>query len=264
MKNIIFYFTGTGNSLVIAQDIADKIGDTKLLSIASAIKEDDIDLSYERIGFVFPVYYSRVPAIVKRFIAKLIFNKSQYIFGVITFGGVYGKIFSELNHDVSVRGGALRSGFPVRMPGNYILNYGAFPKIIQRILFRRKKKKVNYISIAIKDKNILFKPKSDSASKLSAASVDKIIANFGENAQNFNVNGKCTGCTTCQKICPVGNIKMENNQPSWGKQCEQCMACIQWCPAQAIEYSDKTGKRKRYHNPEIKISDMISNSSMDH
>jgi epoxyqueuosine reductase QueG len=53
------------------------------------------------------------------------------------------------------------------------------------------------------------------------------------------------------------NIKMENKQPNWGNQFEQCMACIQWCPAQAIRYGNKTGKRKRYHNPEIIISDMI-------
>ena len=77
------------------------------------------------------------------------------------------------------------------------------------------------------------------------------------------MNGKCTGCAICQKICPVDNIKIENKQPIWGKQCEQCMACIQWCPTQAIEYSDKTRKRKRYHNPEIKISDMICDSSID-
>ena len=109
------------------------------------VKEDNIDLTYERIGFVFPVYYSRVPATVKRFIKKLNFNKSQYVFGVITFGGTYGKIFSELNHDVTLRGGALSAGFPVHMPGNYILKYGAFPKVIQRILFSREGEKVTYI-----------------------------------------------------------------------------------------------------------------------
>lgn len=274
MKNIIFYFTGTGNSLVVARDIVDKIGDAKLMSIADAIKEDTIDLSsYERIGFVIPVYFSRIPAIVKRFIEKLSFNISQYVFGVITLGGIYGTIFSELKQDVAVRGGALSAGFLVFMPGNYIIQYSAFPKVIQRIRLSREKKKVNYISIAVKEKKTLFETKWDWVSGASGVlgvitespeSVDKIIASFGENAQNFNVNGKCTGCASCERICPVGNIKMENRQPNWGNVCEQCMACIQWCPAQAIQYSNKTGNRKRYHNPEIKISDMISNSSMNH
>jgi hypothetical protein len=132
MKDIIFYFTGTGNSLAVARDIAGKIEYTKLMSITEAIKEDAIDLSsYERIGFVIPVYHQRVPAIVKRFIAKLNFHKYQYIFAVITLVGYYGTIFSELKHDIVERSGALSAGFLVFMPGNYIIGYNAFPKIIQ-------------------------------------------------------------------------------------------------------------------------------------
>lgn len=268
MKNIIFYFTGTGNSLVVARDIADKIEDVRLMSIADAVKEDNIDLSaYERIGFVIPVYYQRVPAIVKRFIEKLIFSKSQYIFSVITLAGHYGTIFSELKYDIALRGGTLNAGFLIFMPGNYIVHYNAFPQIVQRIFFRWKSKNVNYISIAVKEKKTLFETKwawfSGPSGVLeiihkSPEAGDNIIASFGKNAENFNVNIKCTGCALCERICPVGNIKMENKQPNWGNRCEQCMACIQWCPAQAIQYGNKTENRKRYHNPEIKISDMIS------
>jgi Heterodisulfide reductase, subunit A and related polyferredoxins len=94
----------------------------------------------------------------------------------------------------------------------------------------------------------------------SPKSVDNTITSFGENTKNFNVNNKCTGCASCKKICPVDNIQMKNEQPNWEKRCEQCMACIQWCPSQAIQYANKTEKRNRYHNPEVKISDMISNS----
>lgn len=268
MKNIIFYFTGTGNSLAVARDIAGKIEDIRLMSISEAIKEDNIDLSsYERIGFVIPVYYQRVPAIVKQFIEKLNFNKSQYIFTVITLAGHYGTIFSELKHYIMERSGTLSAGFLVFMPGNYIIDYNAFPKIIQRIFFNWKNKKAIFISITVKEKRTLFETKWAWLSgafgilgiiQKSPKSVDKIISSFGENAKNFNVSNKCTGCTSCEKICPVDNIQMKNSQPSWGKRCEQCMACIQWCPTQAIQYGNKTEKRNRYHNPEVKISDMIS------
>jgi len=37
---------------------------------------------------------------------------------------------------------------------------------------------------------------------------------------------------------------------------EQCLACIQWCPAEAIQYGKNTAAKKRYHHPEIKLSDM--------
>lgn len=274
MENIIFYFTGTGNSLAVARGIANKIENVKLMSIADAIKEENIDLSlYERIGFVIPVYYQRVPDIVKRFIEKLNFTRSQYIFSVITLAGHYGAIFSELEYDISLRGGKLNSGFIVFMPGNYIAHYNASPQIVQKIFFRWKDRDVNRIAVNVREKKSLFERKfawiSGPAGVLEVIQkylepVDTIISSFGERAKEFNVSNKCTGCTLCEKICPVDNIKIKNKEPNWGKLCEQCMACIQWCPVEAIQYGNKTEKRKRYHNPEIKIADMISNSIINH
>lgn len=58
MDNIIFYFTGTGNRLMVAQDIADKIGDTKLMSIADAVKEDNIDLTYVKESNRYDIHFS--------------------------------------------------------------------------------------------------------------------------------------------------------------------------------------------------------------
>ena len=259
MSNIIFYFTGTGNSLSVARGIAEKIGDTKVVSIPEAMKESEMDLSYERIGFVFPVYYSGIPSIVKQFITKLNFDTSKYVFGVVTYGGTQGTTLRQLNSCIGKQGGTLSAGFSVGMPGNYIVKYGAFPKIIQRMLFRREKKKVDRIAIALREKNTSFKSKGDLATGLFAESMEKIITALDKSAGNFHVNGKCTTCASCERICPVENIKMKNGQPSWGNACEQCMACIQWCPAQAIEYGDKTAKRKRYQHPEVSVSDLISN-----
>ncbi len=37
MKTIIYYFTGTGNTLAIARGIAEELGDTKLIPLRRAI-----------------------------------------------------------------------------------------------------------------------------------------------------------------------------------------------------------------------------------
>jgi formate hydrogenlyase subunit 6/NADH:ubiquinone oxidoreductase subunit I len=34
------------------------------------------------------------------------------------------------------------------------------------------------------------------------------------------------------------------------------MACIQWCPSEAINFTDKAAKRKRYRHPDIKFADI--------
>ncbi len=40
MKAVIYYFSGTGNSLKVAKDIAAGLGDTEIISIGEAIKKD--------------------------------------------------------------------------------------------------------------------------------------------------------------------------------------------------------------------------------
>ena len=43
--------------------------------------------------------------------------------------------------------------------------------------------------------------------------------------KSFQVDAKCSGCGTCAKVCPVGNIKMVEGKPVWQHHCETCLAC---------------------------------------
>ncbi|MDP3105796.1 MAG: hypothetical protein Q8M95_14450 [Candidatus Methanoperedens sp.] len=53
------------------------------------------------------------------------------------------------------------------------------------------------------------------------------------------------------------NVEIKDGKPAWQNHCEQCLACLQWCPKKAIQYGKKTGGYERYHNPEIQINDML-------
>ena len=62
MKNIIYCFTGTGNSLHTANAIAAALPDCTVVSVSA--KELVLpDASTERIGFVYPVYAGGLPLI---------------------------------------------------------------------------------------------------------------------------------------------------------------------------------------------------------
>jgi epoxyqueuosine reductase QueG len=50
---------------------------------------------------------------------------------------------------------------------------------------------------------------------------------------------------------------MTNEKPSWLHQCDQCLACLQWCPQEAIQYGKKTVQYERYHQPEVTLDDML-------
>jgi ferredoxin/flavodoxin len=257
MANIIFCFSATGNSLTTARDIAERIGDTKIVPIAKAIKASHVNLQYERIGFVFPVYYISVPPIIRRFIARLDFDSSQYIFAAITAGVVTGQSFTFLSKFIEERGGCLNAAFPVQMPGNNINLYDAWPVALQCILNKRAKKKTAKIAGIIKEKRTTPIPKGNILFRLFKTSFIDTVNGFSKFAKDYRVNEKCTGCGTCARICPIDNITMTDKKPVWGNNCEHCTACIQWCPAKAIDYKGKTSGRKQYRHPEVKLTDLL-------
>lgn len=54
IKRIIFYFSATGNSLYVANQL--KGGDGEALSIPQLMKNKEFDFEAEEIGFVYPIY----------------------------------------------------------------------------------------------------------------------------------------------------------------------------------------------------------------
>nr|MCR4929924.1 EFR1 family ferrodoxin [Lachnospiraceae bacterium] len=62
---------------------------------------------------------------------------------------------------------------------------------------------------------------------------------FGHKTKNYTSKlkvdiNKCVGCGKCEKICPMGNIKIENGKAVSKDKCTMCYRCINLCPNQAI------------------------------
>ena len=70
----IYYFSATGNSLKLSQDIAAAFGGAGLFRMTPSA---GITASDSRIvGFIFPVYMGGLPGIVRRFLESYPFGKA--------------------------------------------------------------------------------------------------------------------------------------------------------------------------------------------
>jgi NAD-dependent dihydropyrimidine dehydrogenase PreA subunit/flavodoxin len=258
-KKTIFYFSGTGNSLQVSKDIALQLEDTDLISIPMIMNNNEIQIKSECIGIVFPVYMFGLPIIVENFIKKLNINKTTYVFAVATLGGVAGNALKDINDLIENKGAKLNSGFTIKMPGNYIVMYGANSMENQIKAFDKEKIKVQQIAEIVKEKkNCEYEKSKLLIDRILAPVMHRGIYGIHKKDQMFLAKDNCTGCGVCEKICGVKNIKISNGKPSWNNNCEQCMACIQYCPNEAIEYGKKTIGRKRYRNPNISLKEMIN------
>lgn len=81
---MVFYFTGTGNSLYVAKQLEEK-----RISIPQAIHEEELVFEGDTIGVVCPLYGHEMPAMVKEFLRRAVF-RTEYFYLVLTYGKRHG------------------------------------------------------------------------------------------------------------------------------------------------------------------------------
>ena len=78
MNTIIYYFTGTGNSLKVAKDLARYLKNVKLVQIRQERLYEQLFTNAETIGLIVPTIFSGIPKLVGQFIDQLeIMNQSS-------------------------------------------------------------------------------------------------------------------------------------------------------------------------------------------
>ena len=256
MKTTIYYFSGTGNSLKVAKDIAIGLSDTEVVQICRNNIEIDNTAS-NRIGIVFPVYVAGMPLLVKEFIEKLKIQKDSYVFTVVTFGASAGASIAQLEKLLMHKGIELSAAFKMKMPGNYQVMYAPFSKEKQNELFKNEEEKIMGIIESIKNsETVKLNGIGNAIIKTVSGVMYKSFSPY-EKDKNFWTDYKCNGCGICEEVCPAKNIKMNEGTPQWQNKCEQCVACLQWCPQKSIQYKKVTIKRGRYQHPEIKVKELF-------
>jgi ferredoxin len=246
---VMIYFSGTGNSKHIAELFSKK------MNIGCYSIEDQTDFSKlieenETIAFCYPIYASRVPRILREFVAKyksLLKNKKLIIFCTqVGFSGDGARVFTDMFERGSMD---VVYAEHFNMPNN-INNIFIFPlgskdsnakcvakaeNTLDKVCKNIKTGKVvrrgfNFISIALGLIQGVFAEKMEESGKASA-----------------RIDIDCNKCGICVRICPMKNLKFDKNNVVAEGNCTLCYRCINKCPQKAISIYTRKKVTKQYN-----------------
>ena len=250
--NIIYCYSGTGNCLDMAKNIAKELGDTDIVMMRSFPAVTDAHEA-KRVGFVFPCFGGGAPEDVLNYAKYIHLGPDTYTFAVSQSASYAGTGLAELNKIVPLRYWKAVTHqcsciwlFPHTM---------MVPPMTPKQAQKRSEKLAKSIAGDVRAFAVTEKKPPKNAFNAVENKGWPMIAK--KKAAGFKVSDACIGCGQCVKLCPRGNIKLENGRAVIGTNCAQCLGCLQFCPTSAISLGSITDKREHYHNPNVKPADLM-------
>jgi len=242
---MIYYFSGTGNSKWIAQELARLTGD-EVQSIAALLSDGPTAVFAEkdaRVGIVFPIYAWGAPLLVEQFCKQIKLTSGAYPYVVCTCGDEAGKAILRLKKMF-----AYQAAWSVKMPNNYIAGFDVDSPELERKKVSEASERVKGIAEAVFAKSSVYDVNEGSGAGVKTAFVRPMFNRFARATNRFSVDESCNACGLCARICPIQAIQLTDGKPVWVKKdCTQCMGCINRCPQRAIQIGSGTRDRGRYY-----------------
>ena len=245
---MVLYYTGTGNSRYIAKRIADALGE-ELFDINARIKSGDTSAveTGPRAVIVTPTYAWRIPRLVREWLMQTRLAGARQVWFVMDCGSEIGnaakyniKLCDSLNLEYM---GTVQ----IMMPENYIAMFDAPSYDDAREIVRKAEPLIDRAIADISASRKFAAPRNNLYDRFMSGMINPVFYSMFVNGRAFKVSDACIGCGKCEKLCPVNCIRLESGHPVWGGGCTHCMACICYCPKEAIEYGKISVGKPRYH-----------------
>ncbi len=251
-ENIIFCYSGTGNCLDMAINIAKQLGNTDIVMMRKYPAITDVR-GAKRVGFVVPCYGGGLPGLVERYIKDIKVSPDAYTFGIGQCAAYPGEGLSKINEQIPLKYWTVVSH---QCTCIYLFPHDLMlPKMGAQAAQARSEMYASKIALDIINGKITRRKPSKAYINRAEHAAWPMIA--GKKGEQLKANDNCVLCGQCAKICPMGNIKYTGKAVIFGNQCISCMGCVQYCPKQAINVGKVTEKRERYHNVNISAEDLM-------
>lgn len=246
---MVLYYSATGNTEFIAKQIADRLDD-QCVNLLERIRTGDMTPIRSRKPFVIcsPIYVCEMPKFLAEYLEQVKLTGNRKVYFVFTSGGYSGIGGALAKRLVKKKEKVYMGHAEFKMPRNYLLSerypmlsaeenkariqssYERIPDVVERIRNRRR----------LRAKHIFL------LELLVTLPFHPVWTKYMHTARPFHATNKCVGCGKCERMCPLNNIVMLYNKPAWKQNCAHCMACIENCPVDAIEYGERTQGMERY------------------
>lgn len=264
-KRVVLYFTGTGNCLYVARQLAGKEGE--ILSIPQLMRKKQFEIEADEIGLVYPIYGHMPPYMVREFIKKAQL-KAEYKFAVLTYGMRKCNAV-EIWDGISRKAGNVFDYIgTIVMVDNWLPN---FDMNEQMKIDKHIPENLAKITSDLSNRRRWHEPVTQEEREqhegfMSLSGLDPEVGFLMKADRSFRVTDDCIHCGICTYVCPRGNYQLTGQGVKMQGDCEFCFACIQNCPQRAILFKkneDGTwpdGSEKnpnaRYRNENVSLMEL--------
>lgn len=264
-KRVVLYFTGTGNCLYVARQLAGKEGE--ILSIPQLMRKKQFEIEADEIGLVYPIYGHMPPYMVREFIKKAQL-KAEYKFAVLTYG------MRKCNAVEIWDGISRKAGNVFDYIGTIIMVDNWLPNFDMNEQMKIDKHIPENLAKITSDLNnrrrwhepVTQEEREQHEGFMSLSGLDPEVGFLMKADRSFRVTDDCIHCGICTYVCPRGNYQLTGQGVKMQGDCEFCFACIQNCPQRAIQFKkneDGTwpdGSEKnpnaRYRNENVSLMEL--------
>ena len=282
---MIIYFSGTGNSAMVARRLRQQLSgpaDTPETADAARLYELSADrLLYphrqmltarpgEPVAWVFPIYAWAPPYMVLRFIRKVKFlhGEDARHFMVCTCGDDIGRADDRWREAIGRRQWRPLGAFSVQMPNTYVAMKGfdTDPADVAAAKLAAMPARVAAIADAIRRNYSRSDVVRGSWAWLKTNVAYPWFRAVKMNPARFTVDAsRCTRCGLCARSCPMMNITLATpssapaagvwgggfpaavtKPPQWGPACTLCLRCYHTCPVHAIDWGGATAAKGQW------------------
>ena len=189
---MIFYFTGTGNSLAAARALAAE--GEPVIDITRAQEKGSFTYEVEpgeKVGFVYPEYCSSVCRPMVDFVRRVTLKNAKYVYAVITCASGKAKSAGYFAHLLAEHDISLSVWFSVMMPNNCLIYFPTQDGDKAAEVLREADAQLAQIKTEL-SKKALRNP-----GKWRAGAFSQNIVKIMGTTKPYRVTDKCIGCGQC-------------------------------------------------------------------